>query len=154
MLSSSIFICAHANVWVTLALRLISVKPYIREVGLSGSSVQIRALTADDWEPVSSIYLDGIASGQATFETRPPSWAEWSSGHLAVPRLVATDGGHIVGWAALSPVSLRSVYAGVAEVSVYVRRDCRGQGVGKDLLETLVAESEKNMIWTLQASIF
>jgi phosphinothricin acetyltransferase len=126
----------------------------MKESELSGSSVQIRDLAAEHWERVSSIYLDGIATGQATFETRAPSWAEWSSGHLAAPRLVATDGGHIVGWAALSPVSSRSVYAGVAEVSVYVSSASRGRGVGKRLLEKLVVESEKNMIWTLQASIF
>lgn len=101
-----------------------------------------------------AIYLDGVATGRATFEERAPSWAEWTSGHLPAPRLVATDGQNIVGWAALSPVSLRHVYAGVAEVSVYVSSDWRGRGVGKRLLEILAVESEKNMIWTLQASIF
>lgn len=121
---------------------------------LSVSSLQIRSLIAEDWERVRLIYLDGIDSGQATLETRAPSWAEWHSGHLPAPRLVASDGEYIGGWAALSPVSLRSVYAGVAEVSVYVGSNWRGLGVGKSLLKTLVAESEENMIWTLQASIF
>lgn len=116
--------------------------------------VQIRSLFAEDWERLSAIYREGIATGQATFETRVPSWAEWNISHLAAPRLVATDGEHVVGWAALSPVSARSVYAGVAEVSVYVSSNCRGRGVGKALLEALVAESETNKIWTLQASIF
>jgi L-amino acid N-acyltransferase YncA len=121
---------------------------------LTVNRVRVRNLIAEDWERVSAIYRDGIATGQATFETRAPSWTEWSISHLAAPRLVATDGEHVVGWAALSPVSARKVYAGVAEVSVYVSKNCIGQGVGKGLLETLVAESEKNMIWTLQASIF
>src|SRR5687768_16756405 len=103
------------------------------------TGIQIRNLIAEDWERVSSIYLDGITTGQATFETRSPSWAEWDSGHLPAPRLIATDGQHIVGRAALSPVSLRSVYAGVAEVSVYVSGDRQGRGVGKLLLETLAA---------------
>lgn len=103
---------------------------------------------------MSSIYLDGIATGQATFEMRAPSWATWDGGHLPAPRLVATVGQDIAGWAALSPVSSRSVYAGVAEVSVYVSDNWRGRGVGKRLLDTLVVESEKNTIWTLQASIF
>jgi L-amino acid N-acyltransferase YncA len=131
------------------------------------AETQIRDLVADDWEVVSSIYLDGIATGQATFETSAPSWVEWNSGHLPAPRLVAIDGEEIstpaglphrgpslVGWAALSPVSGRDVYAGVAEVSVYVSNVWRGHGVGKRLLETLVVESEQNGIWTLQASIF
>jgi len=118
------------------------------------TGIQVSELVAAHWGQVSSIYVDGIATGQATFETRSPSWAEWDSGHLPAPRLIATDGRHIVGWAALSGVSLRSVYAGVAEVSVYVSADRQGRGVGKLLLETLAAESEKDGIWTLQASIF
>ena len=92
------------------------------------SGIQIRTLTSDDWERVRSIYLEGIATGQATFETRAPSWAEWDSNHLPAPRLVATSEGRIVGWAALSPVSSRTVYAGVAEVSVYVGERLAGQG--------------------------
>ena len=118
------------------------------------SGIQIRNLTADDWKLVSSIYLDGVATGQATFETRTPSWVGWNSAHLTAPRLVATSEERVVGWAALSPVSSRAVYAGVAEVSVYVANDWRGKRVGRALLETLVFESEKNAIWTLQASIF
>lgn len=118
------------------------------------SGIQIRALTADDWERVRSIYLEGIATGQATFETRAPSWAEWDGAHLPAPRLVATSEKQLVGWAAVSPVSSRAVYAGVAEVSVYVGNDSRGKGVGRELLESLVVQSERNAIWTLQASIF
>lgn len=118
------------------------------------SGIHIRTLTANDWESVSSIYLDGIGTGEATFETRGPTWEEWNSNHLTAPRLVATSEERIVGWAALSPVSSRAVYAGVAEISVYVANDWRGKGVGRALLETLVLESEKNAIWTLLASIF
>jgi L-amino acid N-acyltransferase YncA len=118
------------------------------------SEIQIRPLTVDDWKPVRSIYIDGIATGQATFETQAPSWGHWNSNHLTNPRLVAVAGQLIIGWAALSPVSSRNVYAGVTEVSVYVAQAWRGKGVGRALLEKLVAESELNGIWTLQASIF
>ena len=114
----------------------------------------IRALVADDWEAVRSIYLDGIATGQATFETEAPTWQQWDCAHLHAPRLVATANGAMAGWAALSAISRRTVYAGVAEVSVYVNQVMRGQGIGRLLLETLVNESEQHGIWTLQASIF
>lgn len=118
------------------------------------SGIEIRALTIDDWERVRSIYLEGIATGQATFETRAPSWAEWDRAHLPAPRLVAASEKDVIGWAAVSPVSSRAVYAGVAEVSVYVANDSRGKGVGRGLLESLVVETERDAIWTLQASIF
>jgi phosphinothricin acetyltransferase len=114
----------------------------------------IDAMTADDWGRVRSIYLEGIATGHATFETEAPSWADWDAAHLREPRLVARDGAEILGWAALSPVSSRRVYGGVAEVSVYVAEGGRGRGVGRALLEALVAESERRGIWTLQAGIF
>jgi L-amino acid N-acyltransferase YncA len=132
----------------------ISVKPYMSNTALSIDGLQIRPLTADDWDAVSLIYQDGIATGQATFETGTPSWADWNENHLATARLVATSGADVVGWAALSPVSARTVYAGVAETSVYVSSDWRGKGVGRALLETLVADAERKDIWTLQASIF
>jgi L-amino acid N-acyltransferase YncA len=115
---------------------------------------EIRGLVPADWGSVRAIYLAGIATGQATFETESPTWEDWNDAHLPAPRLVAIANEVIVGWAALSPVSPRPVYAGVAEVSVYVDAERRGQGVGALLLETLVKESEKNGIWTLQASIF
>jgi phosphinothricin acetyltransferase len=114
----------------------------------------IRKLLASDWESVCSIYLDGIATGQATFETEAPSWEHWDSAHLPAPRLVATANETIVGWAALSPVSSRPVYAGVAEVSVYVDWEMCGRGVGSLLMKALTRESEAHGIWTLQASIF
>jgi phosphinothricin acetyltransferase len=115
---------------------------------------QIRNLTPGDWQAVCSIYLEGIATGQATFETQAPSWADWDRKHLPAPRLVAVSGELMAGWAALSPVSSRAVYAGVAETSVYIGSNWRGKGVGRTLLRQLVAESEENGIWTLQASIF
>ena len=115
---------------------------------------ELGVMTAADWEPVLAIYLAGIATGQATFETEPPTWTNWNNAHLAAPRLVAISDKTIVGWAALSPVSARHVYAGVAEVSVYVAEEMRGRGIGAMLLEALVKESERNGIWTLQASIF
>ena len=99
-------------------------------------------------------YLEGIRSGHSTFETDAPSWEKWDEGHLGIARLVMRDGGTVLGWAALSPVSKRYVYRGVAELTVYVSESERGQGIGHALLEALIAESEKNGIWTLQASIF
>lgn len=116
--------------------------------------IQIRNMTAEDWEPVRAIYLAGIATGQATFETEAPTWTTWSNSHLPTPRLVAVSREALGGWAALSPVSARSVYVGVAEVSVYVAEQMRGTGIGRLLLETLVKESEESGFWTLQASIF
>lgn len=99
--------------------------------------------------------MQGIATGNATFETQAPAWDAWDAGHLAHSRLVATEAaGSVLGWAALSPVSGRCVYGGVAEVSVYVADAARGQGLGRQLLVALVASSEKNGIWTLQAGIF
>lgn len=112
----------------------------------------------EDWEQVRAIYLEGIASGHATFERDAPSWEKWDEKHLRECRLVArrnnVDDMRVVGWAALSPVSDRCVYAGVAEVSVYVAAEARGQGAGRVLLGALVAASEKCGIWTLQAGIF
>ena len=114
----------------------------------------IRVMAPEDWESVRLIYLAGIATGQATFETESPTWTSWNKVHLLAPRLVAVSDEEIAGWAALSRVSTRPVYAGVAEVSVYVDQQMRGRGVGALLLETLVQESEKIGIWTLQAGIF
>jgi phosphinothricin acetyltransferase len=116
--------------------------------------IQIRAMTAGDWEAVRAIYVAGIATGQATFETEAPSWTTWNNSHLPTPRLVAVSKEIPGGWAALSPISTRPVYAGVAEVSVYVAEQMRGRGVGGLLLKALVEGSEENGIWTLQASIF
>jgi phosphinothricin acetyltransferase len=102
---------------------------------------------------VRAIYEDGIASGDATFETEAPEWDAWDAAHSG-PRIVAERDGAVVGWAALSPVSGRCVYRGVAEVSVYVAEAARGAGVGRMLLGELVARSEEAGIWTLQAGVF
>ena len=107
-----------------------------------------------DWSPVRDIYQQGIDTGFATFETRTPEWEQWDPGHLAIGRLIAEVGETLAGWAALSPVSRREVYRGVAEVSVYVADRFRGQGVGRALLAALVRESEAHGIWTLQAAMF
>ena len=107
-----------------------------------------------DWEAVRDIYQEGIATGHATVETQAPSWERWNRVHRPDCRLVAKDGDNVVGWAALSQVSDREAYAGVAEVSVYVSDGSRGMGVGKLLLQSLVSTSESAGVWTLQASIF
>ncbi|HEX3251941.1 MAG TPA: GNAT family N-acetyltransferase [Pyrinomonadaceae bacterium] len=111
-------------------------------------------LTASDWEQVHAIYLEGLREGNSTFEIEAPSWETWDEAHLKSPRLVMRVAGKVLGWAALSPVSKRSVYSGVAEVSIYVAERARGKGIGRALLEQLVKESEHAGIWTLQASIF
>jgi L-amino acid N-acyltransferase YncA len=114
----------------------------------------ITAMRSDDWPAVRDIYSEGIATGNATFETETPEWEKWDHGHLQDCRLVARDSQRILGWAALSPVSSRRVYSGVAEVSVYVASAARGRGMGKLLLQSLVEQSERCGIWTLQAGIF
>lgn len=114
----------------------------------------IEAMHAEDWPVVAAIYAEGIATGNATFEQQVPEWEAWDANHLPACRLVARAGGGIVGWAALSPISRRHVYRGVAEVSVYVAAAARGHSVGKALLQRLVEESERAGIWTLQAGIF
>ena len=117
--------------------------------------IKVVPLKRGHWERVREIYLDGIATGQATFETSAPSWNDWDSNHLSFARLLAiSDSGEIVGWAALSRISARAVYSGVAEASVYVAIDSRGQGIGKALLEGLIQKAEENGVWTLQASVF
>ena len=116
--------------------------------------MNIDPMTSGDWEQVRSIYLEGIKEGNSTFETEAPSWEHWDAAHLQFARLVRRDGDKILGWAALSPVSKRSVYRGVAELTVYVTESARGHGIGGALLAALIHESELNSIWTLQASIF
>ena len=114
----------------------------------------IEDMGARDWEAVIKIYQDGIATGNATVETEAPPWERWNDNHRPDCRLVAKDGDLVVGWAALSPVSSRDAYSGVAEVSVYVAKQFRGQGAGKLLLNHLVLASESAGVWTLQANIF
>lgn len=114
----------------------------------------ITVLLPAHWPSVKAIYEAGLATGNASFQISAPSWEEWDKAHLAHSRLVALDGNTVSGWAALTPVSGRCVYAGVAEVSVYIDPAYQGQGIGKALLQTLITESETNGIWTLQAGIF
>jgi L-amino acid N-acyltransferase YncA len=111
-------------------------------------------MTPDDWPAVKAIYEAGIATGDATFERSAPAWADWTATHVSTCRLVATDGQAVFGWAALSPISPRAVYAGVAEVSVYVAAEARGRGLGTLLLAGLVTAAESHGLWTLQAGIF
>jgi phosphinothricin acetyltransferase len=106
-----------------------------------------------DSEQISDIYLEGIKTGKATFQTEIPSWQEWDNNHVKCCRLAAKDGDLILGWAALSPTSSRCVYKGVAEVSIYIREKYRGHGVGTALLRELIKESEQNGFWTLQSGI-
>jgi|SRR5215472_9665445 len=112
------------------------------------------AMQPSDWPAVERIYLEGIATGNATFETESPGWEKWNSAHHPHSRLIAKDGDALVGWAALSPVSARRVYAGVAEVSVYVAASAQRKGIGRLLLTELIRQSEQNGTWTLQAGIF
>jgi L-amino acid N-acyltransferase YncA len=113
----------------------------------------VRPMTAADWTSVRRIYEEGIATGDATFETSAPEWPDWDAGHTAGCRLVADEAG-VIGWAALSPVSDRCVYGGVAEVSIYVAAAARGRGVGRALLDELVRQSEATGFWMLQAGVF
>jgi len=121
----------------------------------SATSVRVERMVPADWPMVRAVYLEGIATGNATFETDASSWEAWDGAHSQEPRLVARDAtGAILGFAALTPVSGRCIYAGVGDLSVYVTAAARGRGVGRALLQALVAESERAGIWTLQAGIF
>ena len=113
----------------------------------------VRDLLPEDWPRVAEIYEEGIRTGNATFETGVPSWEAWNAAHAEL-RLVAERAGEVAGWAALSPVSDRCCYAGVADESVYVSSRQRGHGVGRALLDVLIPRSEAAGIWTLQAGIF
>ena len=115
----------------------------------------IMPMTNAHWPAVKAIYEAGIATGNATFETQAPAWEAWDTAHLGHSRLVTVDeGGTVLGWAALSPVSSRCVYGGVAEISVYIAAEARGRGAGRQLLQALIADSEAHGIWTLQAGTF
>jgi L-amino acid N-acyltransferase YncA len=129
--------------------------PYNRAMAAhSSTAVAIEDMGPEDWDSVRAIYEEGISTGNATFEQSAPTWEKWDAGHLATGRLVARAGNDVLGWAALSPVSTRKVYAGVADLSVYVAERARGRKVGSLLLSELVTASERAGIWTLQAGIF
>ncbi|MCA1060463.1 N-acetyltransferase family protein [Rossellomorea aquimaris] len=114
----------------------------------------ISEMKKNDWNQVADIYLEGISTGNATFQKDVPSWEEWDGSHIKVSRIVARENDSILGWAALSPVSSRCVYSGVAEVSVYVSNQYNGKGIGSLLLNALIEISEQNGYWTLQSGIF
>jgi L-amino acid N-acyltransferase YncA len=118
------------------------------------ADITIRAMQLEDWSAVCEIFEAGIATGHATFETSAPTWQRWDHTHLADHRIVATVAGEVAGWAALSPVSDRCVYGGVAENSIYIHPDRRGCGVGRILLHALITSSEDAGIWTVQTGVF
>ncbi len=121
---------------------------------LPSRMVEIAAMEAANWEQVTAVYAEGIATGVATFETETPTWEEWDAAHLSLARLVACSDGEIVGWAALAPISQRACYRGVTEVSVYVASTARGHGVGTALMRRLADDATAGGIWTLQATVF
>jgi L-amino acid N-acyltransferase YncA len=124
--------------------------------GTPGPSAIITAMAEADWPEVRAVYAEGISTGHATFESEPPStWSAFSTGKHPGHRLTARAAdGRLLGWAAVSPVSTRPVYAGVAEHSIYIAAAARGQGIGRTLLDALIASTEAGGIWTLQSSIF
>lgn len=114
---------------------------------------EIRKMTEADWDEVGKIYQEGMDTNIATFQTECPTWEEWNASHLKPCRLVITEDGKVIGWAALTAVSGRCVYAGVAEASLYIAQEYRGRGAGKKLLLELIRVSEENGFWTLQSGI-
>lgn len=122
--------------------------------GRERRTVTIQPLLPEHWPQVRTIYEEGIRTGMATFEITAPTWAEWHARHLPDHRLVAIDGEGVLGWAALLPVSMRSAYRGVAELSVYVAASTAGKGVGSALMQAIINGSERAGIWMLQSSIF
>lgn len=116
--------------------------------------MEMRHIERADFIQVAEIYKEGIETGFATFQNDVPDWESWNRSHLPNCRVAAFEAGKMAGWAALTPVSSRCVYAGVGEVSVYVAADFRGRGVGEFLLNALIEESEQAGLWTLQSGIF
>jgi L-amino acid N-acyltransferase YncA len=123
-------------------------------MAVDSGTTTIEALRAEHWHGVARVFAEGIATRNATFETEVPAWEAWDSSHLADHRFVALREGEVVGWAAASAVSGRCCYSGVVENSVYVAEAARGQGVGRRLLEELIASTEAAGIWTIQAGMF
>ena len=111
-------------------------------------------INIDNYPDVAAIYQIGLDTGIASFETKAPEWEIWDAAHLDFSRIAAMEESRMLGWAALSPVSSRCVYGGVAEVSVYIDNSAIGRGVGTSLLKELIIRSEANNIWTLQSGIF
>ena len=123
-------------------------------MAVESAPITIEALRAEHWPRVARVFEEGIATRNATFETEVPAWEAWDSSHLGEHRFVALRDGKVVGWAAVSPVSSRCCYEGVVENSVYVAESARGQGVGRRLLEELIASTESAGIWTIEAGMF
>lgn len=117
-------------------------------------SVTLRTMIPEDWPAVAQIFQEGIDTKLATFRAKTPDWQAWDEGHFLHSRVVAVIDKAVVGWAALSPVSSRPAYRGVAEVSIYVSTQILGAGIGSCLLEQLIVESEAAGIWTLQSTVF
>ena len=115
--------------------------------------LRIREMKKEDWERVASIYKEGIDTKVATFQTDIPTYEAWDQSHIKTCRLVAEENNTVLGWTALTPYSGRCVYSGVAEVSVYVKADCKGRQIGEKLLRELITASEEEGIWTLQSGI-
>jgi len=116
--------------------------------------IEIRPMRVDDWPAVAAIYAEGIATRNATFETVTPTFEEFDASHHADHRLVAVESGSVVGWVVLAPTSARACYAGVAGNSIYVAADARGRGVGRALMEAMVASAASGGIWSIQAGMF
>ena len=114
----------------------------------------VRPLDPTDYPAVAAVFAEGIATGRATFEATVPSWEEWDAAHLPGHRFVAEEDGDLLGWIAVVPYSRRAVYRGVGEESVYVAERARGRGVGRALLEAVIASARAGGLWTLQAGIF
>ena len=121
---------------------------------MTDAGPDIAAMGPADWDRVAEIFAEGIATGDSTFETEVPSWEDWDRDHLPEPRLVARLDGRIVGWGAANRTSVRDVYRGVAEVSVYVAEEARGEGVGEPLLNALAEAAHETGLWTLEANVF
>lgn len=120
----------------------------------AAAAVAVEPLGPEHWPAVARIYAEGLGTGHATFEVEVPTWERWNAAHLDAHRFVAVADGGVLGWAAVVPVSDRCVYGGVVENSVYVAEAARGRGVGRGLLEALVASTEDAGIWTIQTGIF
>ncbi|WP_100012341.1 GNAT family N-acetyltransferase [Lentibacillus sediminis] len=118
------------------------------------NGIIIENMKSTDWEQIREIYIEGIHTGNATFDTEAPEWGGWDNKYLPECRLVAREGDAVLGWAALLPTSSRAAYAGVAELSIYLRASAAGKGLGTRLMQALIEESEADGFWTLQSGIF
>ena len=116
--------------------------------------VEVRPLVSSDWPAVAAIFAEGIATGDATFETTVPAWEDWDTRHLPAHRFVAEFDGEVAGWIAVVPYSSRAAYRGVGEESVYVAERARGRGVGRALLSVVIASARDGGLWMLQAGVF